>query len=65
MIKNILIIFMVFSIVVLLKEKPDNMEILKNSFFSAKEIIENNYNSIIKNNWERKDLKNQEPESWA
>ena len=56
---------MVFSIVVLLKEKPDNMAILKNSFFSAKEIIENSYNSIVKNNWERKDLRNQEPGNWA
>ena len=65
MIKNILIIFMAFSIAVLLKEKPDNMEILKNSFFSAKEVIEKGYNSIIKNNWERKDLKNRGRKDWA
>ena len=56
---------MAFSIAVLLKEKPDNMEILKNSFFSAKEVIEKGYNSIIKNNWERKDLKNRGRKDWA
>ena len=39
MIKNILIIFMIYIIGSLLIAKPDNMEILKQSIFSTKELL--------------------------
>jgi hypothetical protein len=50
MIKNILIIFMIYIIGSLLIAKPDNMEVLKQSIFSTKEFIGNGYNNYIENN---------------
>jgi hypothetical protein len=37
--------------------KPDNMEILKQSIFSTKEMIENGYDHYIENNSQKKNLK--------
>ena len=59
MIKNILIIFMIYIIGSLLIAKPDNMEILKRSIFSTKELIENGYDHYIKNNSQKTNLKEQ------
>ena len=39
MIKNFLIIFMIYIIGSLLIAKPDNMEVLKQSIFSTKELL--------------------------
>ena len=50
MIKNILIVFMIYIIGSLLIAKPDNMEVLKQSIFLTKELIENGYNHYIENN---------------
>ena len=50
MIKNLLIIFMIYIVGSLLIAKPDNMEILKQSIFSTKEMIENGYDHYIENN---------------
>ncbi len=47
MIKNILIVFMIYIIGSLLIAKPDNIEILKQSIFSTKELIENGYNRYM------------------
>ncbi|MCH2391516.1 MAG: hypothetical protein MK238_03175, partial [Nitrospinales bacterium] len=47
MIKNLLIIFMIYIIGSLLIAKPDNMEVLKQSIFSTKELIENGYNRYM------------------
>ena len=59
MIKNVLIIFMVYIIGSLLIAKPDNIEILKKSIFSTKELIENSYDRYIENNLQITNLKEQ------
>ena len=59
MIKNVLIIFMVYIIGSLLIAKPDNIEILKKSIFSTKELIENSYDRYIENNSQITNLKEQ------
>tara|TARA_Y100000294_G_scaffold108528_1_gene100655 strand:+ start:824 stop:1042 length:219 start_codon:yes stop_codon:yes gene_type:complete len=59
MIKNILIIFMIYIIGSLLIAKPDNMEILKQSIFSTKEFIENGYDHYIGNNSQKTNLQEQ------
>ena len=59
MIKNILIIFMIYIIGSLLIAKPDNIEILKKSIFSTKELIENSYDRYIENNSQITNLKEQ------
>ena len=65
MIKNLLIIFMIYIIASLLIAKPDNMEILKQSIFSTKELIENGYDHYIENNSQKTDLKEQITETWS
>ena len=65
MIKNLLIIFMIYIISSLLIAKPDNMEILKQSIFSTKELIENGYDHYIGNNSQKTDLKEQITETWS
>jgi len=65
MIKNLLIIFMIYIIASLLITKPDNMEILKQSIFSTKELIENGYDHYIENNSQKTDLKEQITETWS
>ena len=65
MIKNLLIIFMIYIISSLLIAKPDNMEILKQSIFSTKELIENGYDHYIENNSQKTDLKEQITETWS
>ena len=59
MIKNLLIIFMIYIIGSLLIAKPDNIEILKKSIFSTKELIENSYDRYIENNSKITNLKEQ------
>ena len=59
MIKNLLIIFMIYIIGSLLIAKPDNMEILKQSIFSTKELIENGYDHYIENNSQKMNLEEQ------
>jgi len=59
MIKNILIIFMIYIIGSLLIAKPDNMEVLKQSIFLTKELIENGYNHYIENNSQKTNLEEQ------
>lgn len=59
MIKNLLIIFMIYIIGSLLIAKPDNIEILKKSIFSTKELIENSYDRYIENNSQITNLKEQ------
>ena len=59
MIKSILIIFMIYIIGSLLIAKPDNMEILKQSIFSTKELIENGYDQYIENNSQKTNLQEQ------
>ena len=59
MIKNLLIIFMIYIVGSLLIAKPDNMEILKQSIFSTKELIENGYDRYIENNSQITNLKEQ------
>ena len=59
MIKNLLIIFMIYIIGSLLIAKPDNMEILKQSIFSTKEFIENGYDHYIENNSQKTNLNEQ------
>tara|TARA_B100000686_G_C16458358_1_gene795782 strand:+ start:444 stop:644 length:201 start_codon:yes stop_codon:yes gene_type:complete len=59
MIKNLLIIFMIYIIGSLLIAKPDNIEILKKSIFSTKELIENSYDLYIENNSQITNLKEQ------
>ena len=59
MIKNILIIFMIYIIDSLLIAKPHNMEILKQSLFSTKEFIENGYDHYIENNSQKTNLEEQ------
>ena len=59
MIKILLIIFMIYIIGSLLIAKPDNMEILKQSIFSTKELIENSYDRYIENNSKITNLKEQ------
>ena len=59
MIKNLLIIFMIYIIGSLLIAKPDNIEILKKSIFSTKELIENSYDRYIENNPQITNLKEQ------
>ena len=59
MIKNLLIIFMIYIIGSLLIAKPDNIELLKQSIFSTKELVENSYDRYIENNSQIKNLKEQ------
>ena len=59
MIKNLLIIFMIYIIGSLLIAKPDNMEVLKQSIFLTKELIENGYNHYIENNSQKTNLEEQ------
>jgi len=59
MIKNLLIIFMIYIIGSLLIAKPDNMELLKQSIFSTKELVENSYDRYIENNSQITNLKEQ------
>ena len=59
MIKNILIVFMIYIIGSLLIAKPDNMEVLKQSIFLTKELIENGYNHYIENNSQKTNLEEQ------
>ena len=65
MIKNILIVFMIYIIGSLLIAKPDNMEVLKQSIFSTKELIENGYDHYIENNSQKMDLKEQITGNWS
>jgi len=59
MIKNLLIIFMIYIVGSLLIAKPDNIEILKKSIFSTKELVENSYDRYIENNSQITNLKEQ------
>ena len=59
MIKNLSIIFMIYIIGSLLIAKPDNIEILKKSIFSTKELVENSYDRYIENNSQITNLKEQ------
>jgi len=59
MIKNLLIIFMIYIIGSLLIAKPDNIELLKQSIFSTKELVENSYDRYIENNSQITNLKEQ------
>ena len=59
MIKNLLIIFMIYISGSLLIAKPDNIEILKKPIFSTKELIENSYDRYIENNSQITNLKEQ------
>ena len=65
MIKNLLIIFMIYIVGSLLIAKPDNMEILKQSIFSTKELIENSYNRYIENNSQKTNLEEPITENWS
>ena len=59
MIKNLLIVFLVYIVGSLLIAKPENIEILKKSIFSTKELIENSYDLYIENNSQITNLKEQ------
>lgn len=59
MIKNLLIIAMIYIVGSLLIAKPENIEILKKSIFSTKELIENSYDLYIENNSQITNLKEQ------
>ena len=65
MIKNILIIFMIYVIGSLLIAKPDNIEILKHSIFSTKELIENGYRDHVEKKSQKKNLKGQVTGNWS
>ena len=50
---------MIYIIGSLLIVKPDNMEVLKQSIFLTKELIENGYNHYIENNSQKTNLEAQ------
>ena len=50
---------MIYIIGSLLIAKPDNMELLKQSIFSTKELVENSYDRYIENNSQITNLKEQ------
>ncbi len=65
MIKNLLIVFLVYIVGSLLIAKPENIEILKKSIFSTKELIENSYDRYIENNSQITDFNERISANWT
>ncbi len=63
MIKNLIIVFLIYIVGSLLITKPDNIEILKNLLLTTKEFITSNYNYYIENNSQITDFNERIPVS--